>query len=84
LALAHRGQLEDKTDALHELVYASRIHGDDLVLAAIAPLIAAASVSLDGSDAGMASILAELAAASGEPKQAAQRTNTRVRASRRA
>jgi hypothetical protein len=77
LAFAHRGQLEDKRDALHELVYASRIHGDDLVLVAITPLIAAVSVAIDASDAGMASILAELAAAPSEPKQAAQRANTR-------
>lgn len=80
LALTHEGELEDRRDALHELVYSCRIHGDALVLAALTPLIAAISLAIDTSEDDLALIVAGLAAAPAMPERARPtRVNPRTR-----
>jgi hypothetical protein len=68
LALSHGGALSDKRDDLHELVYACRIHDDDLMLAAITPMITAMALAIDESDGDLASLFASLAGAVPPPE----------------
>lgn len=47
LAISHEGDSETRRDNLHELVYPAHLHGDDLVMAALEPLIAALALTID-------------------------------------
>lgn len=63
IAVSHSGDLAEKRDALHELVYASRIHHEELVLHALEPLILALSMAIDMSDIGVEEIAAQFTSA---------------------
>lgn len=80
LALAHDGELDDTRGGLHELVYPCRIHGDDLVLAAIAPMVTAMALAIDASGANMAAILSGLGEAPRPGGRPAKRSPAKARA----
>jgi hypothetical protein len=61
--VSHPGDLAEKRDALHELVYTSRVHDEDLVLHALEPLILALSMAIDMSDIGVEEIASQFASA---------------------
>lgn len=63
IALSHDGELADKRDSLHELVYLCRFHHSDLVVAALAPIISALSQVIDASDVEMEEIVSGFASA---------------------
>jgi hypothetical protein len=63
IALSHDGELADKRDSLHELVYLCRIHDSDLVVAALAPLISVLSLAIDASEVEMEEIISAFASA---------------------
>jgi hypothetical protein len=63
IALSHDGELADKRDSLHELVYLCRIHDSDLVVAALAPLISVLSLAIDASEVEMEEIVSAFASA---------------------
>ena len=60
IASSHDGELSDKRDALHELVYSCRMRGDDLVMTALEPLISVISLVIDEGDMEVAEIVGEL------------------------
>ncbi len=53
IASLHSGDLAEKREGLHEPVYSSRIHGEDLVMHALQPLILAMAMAIDLSDVGV-------------------------------
>lgn len=63
IAVSHSGELAEKRDALHELVYATRIHDEELVLHALEPLILALSLAIDMSDIEVEDIATQFTAA---------------------
>jgi hypothetical protein len=63
IALSHHGDLADKRDSLHELLYLCRLHHSDLVVAALSPIISVLSHAIDGSDVEIAEIVSGFASA---------------------
>lgn len=47
LALSHEGDLEARRGSLHELLYPAHLHGDDLVMTALEPVIASVALAID-------------------------------------
>lgn len=60
IASSHDGELSDKRDALHELVYSCRMGGDNLVTAALEPLISVISLVIDEGEMDVAEMVGEL------------------------
>ena len=50
IALSYEGEVAEKCDSLHELVYLTRLHDADLVALALEPIIAAVSLMIDESE----------------------------------
>jgi hypothetical protein len=63
IAVSHSGDLAEKRDALHELVYSCRIHDEDLVMHALEPMILALSMAIDMSDVGVEEFVSQFASA---------------------
>lgn len=63
IALSHNGDLADKRDSLHELVYLCHLHHTDLVVAALAPIISVLSHAIDASDAKLEEIVSGFSSA---------------------
>jgi hypothetical protein len=63
VAVSHSGDLAEKRDGLHELVYCSRIHDEDLVMHALEPMIVALSMAIDLSDIGVEEIASQFVSA---------------------
>jgi hypothetical protein len=60
LALSYEGDVSEKRDALHELVYGCWITDDNLVMEALTPLISAISLSIDESEADISELVGQM------------------------
>ncbi len=60
LAISHEGDLETRRDNLHELVYPAHLHGDNLVMAALEPLISTLALAIDTGTIEMDDLAASL------------------------
>jgi hypothetical protein len=59
-ALSYEGDVSEKRDALHELVYGCWITDDNLVMEALTPLISAIALSIDESEADISELVAQM------------------------
>jgi hypothetical protein len=57
IALSQCGELEGKRDDLHELIYACRLHDEDLVMEAAMPVIAAFAAAVDSGALPLADVV---------------------------
>jgi hypothetical protein len=62
LALSYEGDVSEKREALHELVYGCWITDDNLVMEALTPLISAIALSIDESEADISELVAQMRA----------------------
>lgn len=60
LAHSHEGSLESRRGSLHELLYPAELHGDDLVMTALEPLITSLALAVDADMIGMSDLAASL------------------------
>ncbi len=68
IALSHPGELAEKRDSLHELIYGSRIHATNLILEALEPLFLAMSMVIDMGDVEVEDTVAQLSSLFADPE----------------